>query len=108
MIIALIVMVGDDRDACCSSDVHFPQSSNGVRAGGAVIKANAGSPDLLTHTGPACVFKVTRNTIHCVLRESGLHLPQVSAMIVHDIIMNIMRDRTTMTSPRASTTRTST
>ena len=106
MIIALIVMVGDDR-ALFSSHVH-PQSSNGVRAGGAVIKANAGSPDLLTHTGPACVFKVTRNTIHCVLRESGLHLPQVSAMIVHDIIMNIMRDRTTMTSPRASTTRTST
>ena len=106
MIIALIVMVGDDR-ALFSSHVH-PQSSNGVRAGGAVIKANAGSPDLLTHTGPACVFKVSRNTIHCVLRESGLHLPQVSAMIVHDIIMNIMRDRTTMTSPRASTTRTST
>ena len=25
--------------------------------GGAVIKANAGSPDLLTHTGPACVFR---------------------------------------------------
>ena len=86
MIIALIVMVGDDR-ALVSSHVHFPQSSDGVRAGGAVIKANAGSPDLLTHTGPACVFKVTRNTIHCVLRESGLHLPQVSAMIVHDIIM---------------------
>ena len=77
-----------------------------------MIKANAGSPDLLTHTGPACVFKVTRNTIHCVLRESGLHLPQVSAMIVHDIIMTLTyhraRDRTTMTSPRASTTRTST
>ena len=83
MIIALIVMVGDDR-ALFPSHVH-PQSSNGVRAGGAVIKANAGSPDLLTHTGPACVFKVTRNTIHCVLRESGLHLPQASAMIVHDI-----------------------
>ena len=26
-----------------------------------MIKANAGSPDLLTHTGPACVFKVSRN-----------------------------------------------
>ena len=25
--------------------------------GGAVIKSNAGSPSLLTHTGPACVFK---------------------------------------------------
>lgn len=24
--------------------------------GGAVIKANAGSPEMLTHTGPACVF----------------------------------------------------
>ena len=25
--------------------------------GGAVIKANAGSPEMLSHTGPACVFK---------------------------------------------------
>ena len=75
-----------------------------------MIKANAGSPDLLTHTGPACVFKVSRNTIHCVLRESGQRLPKVSAMIMHDIIMTyiIVRDRTTMTSPRASTIRTST
>ena len=57
-----------------------------------MIKANAGSPDLLTHTGPACVFKVSRKRIHCaVLRESGERLPKVSAMIIHDIIMTYHR-----------------
>ena len=56
-----------------------------------MIKANAGSPDLLTHTGPACVFKVSRKRIHCVLRESGQRLPKVSAMIIIITIMTYHR-----------------
>eukprot|EP01049_Picozoa_sp_SAG25_P011422 SAG25_NODE_1395_length_3138_cov_2.410003_1_plen_177_part_00 len=36
----------------CVADLDVARSP-----GGAVIKSNAGSPSLLTHTGPACVFR---------------------------------------------------